>query len=246
MKTALVLLSLLLFPLPVPAGPIGSPLRLDFLSPTTECYVEPFMPSASNVLGWTSFTHGSGPVVGRLSGEPHHPGLLSFSTHAAPAIGQGGSYALSSGPEFTTGGLATATNWFAAFIWRLRQTADIRARVGFFGTVTTAPPTTGLWVRYDTHVSFADSQFVLECLDSASSSIPTGVPADATTLHHFSVYPTAAGTVAVSVDGGAPVSVSSNCPAGGLTPGFQVLTNVAGQKGLDLDYFLFCQTNLAR
>lgn len=252
MKKYLLMLALMLFPLLAHAGPIWQPPRIDFTSPLAACFVDDFPIGGVNNasignLNWLFTTIGSAPLMARIASDANHPGVVAFSTAASPTANQGGTLSLGITSTGLVTGLGNTTNWFSYVVFRLRQTTEIRARAPFINDTGTGPPTTGIWIRYDTAAGFADTQFILECRNAgASTSVTTGVDADATTLHSFSLYPTASGTIAVSVDGAPPVSVASNCPTGQLSPAFQVLAEASTQKGLDIDYFLFCQTGLSR
>ncbi len=198
-------------------------------------------------LGWSLSTIGSAPVVTYQAASANHYGVITLGTNAGATAGQGGSLTLSAsvtnGSFFNLGG---HDGWDSYFICHPGQLTNIRTRCGFFLDHTTIPPQTWMGIRYDTNATYGDTNYVYECC-TAGTCTPgvTGQSVSATVFQTFRIR-RPAGTVLMSVDGGAEVSLASNCPTGQLTAGFQIATDTNAAKTLFIDYWAFRETGLGR
>lgn len=209
-------------------------------------------------LGWRLRTIGSVPACssGGASMTIGLLGNMEILTNAAATAGQGGTLALDTQGGFT-GDLSSVGQWQLEFRFKINQTTATRFRIGFLNGAgdTTVAPTDGMWLRYDTNVGFADTNFMFEtCKASTCSSVSTGVAAESTLFHRVRILSPSAGSLAFQLDGGTPITfcasgctvTSSNVPTVTQAVGLQLATDATAQKAAFVNKFSFFIKNLQR
>lgn len=218
--------------------------------PTTFFFLEDFPPSTTvsgsvGTNGWSSYPFGAAPTFTLLTAEQDHPGIARLLTTAV--TGQGGTLAASTSPAVhLTYGLINNDNWQANLTFRLNQVTDVRFLAGLVDNFAVGPSTTYLGIRFDTTAPDAHFQFVASNGGGADITLgDTGIPGD-TAWHTLQMSVAKAGFILFSLDYGAPTTIGTNLPSGGLTPAFQLLTAANAMKSLDMDYFAFATPALDR
>ena len=193
---------------------------------------------------------GSNNVAQQASLWPH----LGVVREANAGAGKGTSIEFwGTNGETHLGNLVANALWDSAFIFRPNNTADIRLRLGFTTNVGIENPN---WfgLRFDTHIGFVDTNFMLCRANGAGteSCYDTGVAAD-TNWHKLRIRSLVAGTVRLTIDAGTELTIcATGCdlngtlPSGGYAPFFTQAADAAGTVSMDIDLFAFKARGLSR
>jgi hypothetical protein len=147
--------------------------------------------------------------------------------------------------------LGQNANWESFYIFNLNLTAGVitntRFRIGFANS-TPVEPASGIWVRYDTNVAYADAGFHVVCRAGGVNTEPAGPPVYVVDnlWHRIRIRSTVGGQVAFTFDANAEVTVAAGCPNVNLYPYFCIVTDVGGARDVHVDYFSFKMTGLVR
>ena len=200
--------------------------------------------------GWTSSNiHGSNPLTANqsLSAWPNLGILRINAGNSAPGAGDGLTLMMGGSPASTLGALGSQANWGFMWIFALGSASDIRARFGVAGgALSVVDPVNSFGVRLDTNAGdTANYSFYVKGASGNDVTADSGIAAD-TGFHSLLVYSTAAGTIRMSLDGGAEKTFcASGCdgtvavPTAGVTPFAQCVTDTTASKACDLDAFKF-------
>lgn len=195
------------------------------------------------------------PIGGALILSYQHPGLpyigvLRLTTPAV--IAQGETITLSgSGGAGALGNFGQNASWECFYIFNLNLTAGVitntRFRIGLANTGA-VEPASGIWVRYDTNVAYADVGFHVVCRAAGVNTEPAGPPVYVVDnlWHRIRVRSIINGQVLFTFDANPEVVVAAGCPNVNLYPYVCIVTDVAGARDVHVDYFSFKMTGLAR
>jgi hypothetical protein len=180
-------------------------------------------------------------------------GIFRFSTNSGATAGQGGQLSLAgTSGNASFGDMGTNTNWDVKFRFRLNgtaaTTATTRVRIGLMNATGSAVLATDcICIRYDTNLG--DSAW-LALNRTASGAETTAAIAnntvDNTTFHMVRIRSIVAGTVRISIDGGAETCFnaagSGGCtaatvPTAAVAPGIIIATDTAAQRDVWIDTY---------
>ena len=112
----------------------------------------------------------------------------------------------------------TATNWEYVAIFSLNQTTNTRFYVGFEADNAGLHPNDGIWLRYDTNATFADTAFKVETCVGGVCTVGATTFAVDTAFHKIDIKSTSAGSIIFTFDGGTPETISTNITAISMDP----------------------------
>jgi hypothetical protein len=181
-------------------------------------------------LGWNNNGAGNNNT---LTGESGHPGLIRLTTGSS----SGNLQEVFLGPN-STDVMGTLSNrvWTCRFVGRANVTNLCKIRLGFSIGVTTDPPGDGIWFDYNSTNS-PNWQAVTKA--TSSTTTDTGVRAETTTWHTWTISADASGKIYFAIDGSAPVSNSTTVPSTGGRPLWWVGTFTSSACTFDADHWDF-------
>ncbi len=182
-------------------------------------------------------------TVAAQAGTFANPGQVLLTTSATSGQGV---VIWRSGPGSSIaslGALGSNAGWEAHFIVGLSQTTSCAIRIGFAiaGQTAADPPTNGIYIEYDTaNTGNTDSKFTWVTRSSSSSTYSTtnAVNADSS-LHHFRIRSTTAGTIGFTVDGGTEFTTSTGVPTGAMAMFLQLLSRTSAAKSATIDFISY-------
>jgi len=194
-------------------------------------------------LGWTTT---GGAAASKIAGVAQHPGILQRSTTTTGLTITVTYLGTSSGASVAP--IATLSNvaWSAVFIFAQDPTSTnpntkVGIRAGFADTVTSNPPTNGIWFENVSGTSAAN--WVGNVKSGAMSTPANGTVALDTNFHTFEIRNDGVNNITFWIDGSQyGNTVTTNVPAGALQPFFQIINTEAQNKALDIDAFQFTMT----
>ncbi len=157
--------------------------------------------------------------------------------------------------------LGSNNNWNSKFTFKLEQTTNTRAAVGFFianGNTQTLAATDWFGLRYDTNAGSADTAFkFVACKASACTVHATNLGVVNTNFHTLRLYSTTAGEIHAVLDAGTDLcfnsggtggcTASANVSTSELTPNFVCGNDTtAAASNCQADAFKFKARGLAR
>ena len=232
-------------------------------NPTSTCIIEEFFPGSSSSAtigthGWVMRNLVAACTLGYSTAA--WPNFGQFTTTTPGVVTQGCTMELDSGGAGVFGDLSANINWQNFWVTKLSATTEIRARWGIITPAAGAAiPAAGYYLRYDTSVGIADTNFMY-CVVSgggAENCTSSGVAAN-TSFHTLKITSSVAGTITFTLDAANSVcitSAGSGCTVNNatlstasLTMGATLVddTTVAATKALTHDYASFCAQGLAR
>jgi hypothetical protein len=205
--------------------------------------------------GWFFDTIGSTPTFTGTQAVTPNLGIIQFNTAVAATAGQGGGMrlvSLASSSGTVVNNLQGNVGWELQWIFKLSQTTATRFRVGIATSDTVIVPAEGLTCRYDTNVTFGDTNFIFESTKSGVvTSIDSTIPVD-TNWHRVKITSTVSGTAIFSLYNSAGVLQAtknlaiSTISSLGMSPIAIIGTDATAQKSVQLDYMSFFFPALAR
>jgi hypothetical protein len=228
--------------------------------PTTSFLVDEFIGLSSSSqtvgqLGWTLTAIGSTGFVNGIAPAQPNLGIIQLLTNGAAGAGNGEQMNLQAANTTTatlTNNLQSTTGWEIQFIFQFLQTASIRNRIGIGGTSGTVVPANGLFLRCDTNASFNDTDFIFESITAGvSTTIDTTIACD-TNWHRVKITSTVSGTGILTLYSAAGAVQATKSLAisivatSGMSPMVIVGTNTSAQKSINVDYFSWYMSGLAR
>jgi hypothetical protein len=209
--------------------------------------------SGTLCLPW--FSSGTGQVNAASNGAWPHLGVFTIGGSAATAGNLGAlmlyNFIGSSTGLGTFGSLVANGPWELHWIFRLNQTTNTKMVIGAHNSGGYAYDDSGIGVRFNT--TLGDTAFMLTAENGwGGGAVSSGIATD-TNWHHLKIYWVSANKIAMTLDGGSPVTVcASGCTitdsswgTGGWQYGVAAVCGsgaVAAQATMDLDYFGFLAT----
>jgi hypothetical protein len=199
----------------------------------------------AGMLGWAPGSVGAAPTISKVASTWPELGVHRITTTSTS--GQGGTFTLGGNTFQALGELGSNASWEMTWRFKLTSAANVRLRVGFGGTANVVEPTDGCWVRFDTNVAYADTNFMLVCRAASvnSTAVNTNVAGD-TAWHKVRLRSSVAGTVIFNFDGGADQTISAQVPTTAQDALAVVVTDTTAAKDLDLGFFAFKARGLSR
>lgn len=201
-------------------------------------------------LGWSVSPIGGAAIIAYPSPGLPHIGVFRETTPAV--IAQGASIILVGSSGGTPwGDFGQNAGWECLYIFNLNLTAGVitntRFRIGLANSAA-VEPASGIWVRYDTNVAYADVGFHVVCRAAGVNTEPAGPPVYVVDnlWHRIRIRSIINGQVLFTFDANPEVVVAAGCPNVNLYPYFCIVTDVAGARDIHVDYFSFKMTGLAR
>jgi hypothetical protein len=179
----------------------------------------------------------AGTISSLVSSTFANPGTIQVTT-AAVASGDGIVLFKTWGAtgEPSLGALGSNAGWESHFVFKLAATTNIAIRVGFFsaGAAASDPPTSGIWMSYDT--AAADTNFTFETRSAGTSTRTASSVAADTNYHHVRIRSTAAGTILFQIDGGGETSINTNVTSSALGVYLQLFTRTTATATATFDF----------
>lgn len=194
-------------------------------------------------LGWTVT---GGTSTSKIAGISQHPGILQRSTGTTSLTITVTYLGTSSGTSAAPIAALSNVAWSSVFIFRqdpnsTNPNTKIGIRVGFADTVTSNPPTNGIW--FENSSSTFAANWAGNVKSGAMSTQANGTVALDTNFHTFEIRNDGANNITFWIDGSQYGStVTTTIPAGALQPFFQIINTEAAAKLLDIDAFQFALT----
>jgi len=210
--------------------------------------------------GWgLSLIGATGTAVSHVVGATPNLCILRLTTSATTA--RGGDINLGTNVEVTSlGALGNTTNlWDSKFVFSMSATAQTSVYVGFTGTFGSYPPSNFIGLRFDTSATSpaadtTDFRFVT-CKTTTCVAHGTTYTAD-TNFHTVRIRQSVAGTFGLTLDANAEICLNSGgtagcttdaqIPTGTLTAIFEQVQQSGVSQTMDIDFFAFIMTGLAR
>lgn len=218
-------------------------------------YEDDFTCGYSGTLCLPWFSNGAGQVNSAANGAWPHLGVFTIGGSAAAAGNLGylmlNNYQNPATGLETFGGLLANGPWELHWIFRLNQTTNTKMVIGAHSSQGNGYDDTGIGVRFNT--ALGDTAFMLTAENGwGGGAVSSGIAAD-TNWHHLKIYWVSANRIAMTLDGGAPVTVcASGCTITDSYWGTQAWqyaasaecgsAAAAAQTTMDLDYFGFLAT----
>jgi hypothetical protein len=178
-------------------------------------------------------------TIGAATGTFANPGQLTLTTGLA---GSGDGIVIYKNTAAPLGNLGGNAGWEINIYFKLGQTTlcAVRAGVCAAASVTSDPPTDGMWVEYDTANASSNADFTwVTASGSVYSYATTNSIAADTNMHHIRIRSTVAGTIGFQIDGGTEFTTTTDVTTGNLVPFFEVLTRTTAAKTATFDFFSY-------
>jgi len=204
--------------------------------------------------GWYATTIGSAPVVSGIQGAYPNFGVIQIATAAAATAGQGGSISIGgiSSSNTLLNNLQATTGWEIQWIFKLNQTTTTRFRAGVDTNATILAGYTGLYCRYDTNATYADTTFVFESSwQGVKTSVDSTIAVD-TLWHRVKITSLVAGTATFTLYSASGVVQSTKTLAisiattNGVIPLCLMITDATAQVSCQLDFCSVYYPGIAR
>lgn len=193
-------------------------------------------------IGWSIANIVNAGASDWIPSVANHPGIYRLGTGVAANDGQ--VLTINYGPSFTQMGrvqpLSTITGWAMRFIARLTQTTLCALRFGVAVGADTLKPTNFIGWQYDTTDS--DTNFSATCRSAGTETKTASSVAADTNWHVFDISSSVIGTMSFTIDGGTPITISTNVISTAANFFFQMGTRTTASKSADFDMFAFYST----
>lgn len=229
------------------------------LGPSNFAVMDEFMTygaGGANITGelqWTNFVIGGAGTTAQIVGVYPNIGIVQVTTSATSTQGVLFRSAKSS-TDVGAAPLQGNAGWETQWIFQLSSAANVRFRIGFeLGTQGgVVEPTDGIWLRFDTNAAYSDANFQFVCRAASTNTATSSAIAGDALFHRVRIRSTAAGTVEFTLYSASgavqagPTNISTNVPTGAMSPCVIIVTDTSATKAVNLDYFHFFWTGLAR
>jgi hypothetical protein len=191
----------------------------------------------TNIAGTGTYTYVDGT-------DRDHPGQYKVTTSAsygAAGIFTGGSGLLSLRPT-------DIVPFNCYWTFQIGDRADTRFRIGLGNSATVLVPTRGMWLRYDTSGSFADTQFWAESTDAGNGTVSQsfGIAADVG-WHTVRIWSTGSGVINYQLDTGSIISLANKSNNGSkMAMAYIGSNNPTASRNMTVDYFGYATAGMNR